>query len=222
MRDIPILFSTPMVQAILDLRKNMTRRLNNLEEINQEPERWSFKGLDFNFSKGILVAEFYDGHGRGRSIKCPWQPGNLLWVRETWQCVKYDSMDGDLSYGVEFKDGARKYFEFDDNERYHQFGKFAFKEGWQPSIYLPKEAARIWLEVTNVRVERLQELTEEDAIKEGVLSLGDPSAESNWGIGFAKACFRKLWDSLNAKRGYGWDPNPWVWVISFKKVTPCD
>lgn len=162
-----ILFSTPMVQAIQDLRKTMTRRLNNLEEINQEPDKWSFKWVAVN-QKGILFAEFYDGHGRSRSVKCPWQTGGVLWVRETWKCVKYDSMDGDLSYGVEFKDGTRKYFEFDDNERFHQFGKFAFKNGWQSPYFMPREAARIWLEVTNVRVERLQEITEEDALAEGL------------------------------------------------------
>lgn len=216
MREIPILFSTPMVQAIQDLRKNMTRRLNNLEEINQEPEKWSFEGFPTD-RKGNLIAEFYDHNGRSRSIKCPYQPGDHLYVRETWRCVKYDNMDGDLNYGVEFKDGTRKYFKFDDNERYHQFGKFANKEGWQPSIYLPKEAARIWLEVTNVRVERLQEITEEDALAEG-LRPGDQIAGPNSTPAVtAKQAFMWIWQSLNDKRGFPWAINPWVWVVEFRR-----
>lgn len=84
MRELPILFSTPMVQAIQDLRKSMTRRLNNLEEINQEPDKWKFKGIYID-PKGTLFAEFYSHPGRAKAIKCPWRPGDHLWVRETWQ-----------------------------------------------------------------------------------------------------------------------------------------
>ncbi len=137
-------------------------------------------------------------------------------MRETWKCVKYDSMDGELNYGVEFKDGTRKYFEFDDNERFHQFGKFAFKEGWQPSIYLPKEAARIWLEVVNIRVERVQNITEEDAKAEGFEDSWDLT--NNCLFCTAKENFEGLWNTLNLKRGYGWEANPWVFVIEFKRV----
>ncbi len=230
MREKPIPFNTPMVQAILDGRKTMTRRV--VKEIEGIPFEW---GLDrepylgditlfekiglrkwdwvthknqwlYNLQTAVDDSKTY-------LLKCPYgQPGDHLYVRETWRCVKYDNMDGDLNYGVEFKDGTRKYFKFDDSERYHQFGKYVFKEGWQPSIFMPKEAARIWLEVTNVRVERLQEITYDDCLREGMWDYGTDVD--------TLAAFQELWQKLNAKRGYGWDVNPWVWVISFKKVTP--
>ena len=92
-----------------------------------------------------------------------------------------------------------------------------------PSIFMPKAAARIWLEVTNVRVERLQEITEEDAVKEGIKNVFERNPHYDGTIGSAIKInhltqFRELWDSINAKRGYGWESNPWVWVIEFKRV----
>ena len=95
---------------------------------------------------------------------------------------------------------------------------------WHPSIHMPKDASRITLEVVNVRLERLQEITEDDAWKEGV---GDPydyqmpdyyDQIQFSGVGIKKCAFAGLWDSINAKRGYGWDSNPWVWVVEFRRV----
>ncbi len=229
MRELPILFSTPMVRAILDGHKTMTRRVMKPAFRNHR----GFKQGDGLWIDGYKDSDKPNAHIKDYSVSsvwwpkdsyikefAPYKPGDLLWVRETWKCVKYDSMDGDLSFGVEFKDGTRKYFEFDDNERYHQFGKFAFKEGWQPSIYMPKEAARIWLEVTNIRVERLQEITEEDAKAEGIKTLFKHESHYDGTMHSAITAnhmlqFRELWDSLIAKRGYGWEINPWVWVIEF-------
>lgn len=237
MRELPILFSTPMVRAILDGNKTMTRRIVKPQPPDEAktlcgPKTYEPIAIDKDgeMYPGSPIYGAYDENGEW-GTKCPYQPGDHLWVRETWRCVKYDNMDGDLNYGVEFKDGTRKYFKFDDSERYHQFGKYALKKGWQPSIYLPKEAARIWLEITNVRVERLQEITEEDAMSEGVSWLDDACyANNGWhptyydpdsgGGPIFRDGFKSLWDSINAKRGYDWDTNPWVWVISFKKVTP--
>jgi hypothetical protein len=241
-RELPIPFSTPMVQAILDGRKTMTRRV--VKEIEGIPFEW---GLDrepylgditlfekiglrkwdwvthknqwlYNLQTAVDDSKTY-------LLKCPYgQPGDHLYVRETWRCVKYDNMDGDLNYGVEFKDGTRKYFKFDDSERYHQFGKYALKKGWQPSIYLPKEAARIWLEITNVRVERLQEITEEDARAEGCkvyeggyVFPGTSYDKIGLCHGSPEMAFQVMWGELYPNS----DTNPWVWVISFKKVTPC-
>lgn len=230
MAEIPMLFSTPMVQAIQENRKSMTRRV-----IKPQPDE------KYNYCHGICTSST-DNKNVGRVgfgpsevlvkqfVKPLWRPGDRPWVRETWQCIKYDSMDGDLSYGVEFKDGTRKHFEFDDNERFHQFGKYAFKGGWQQSIYMPKEAARIWLEVTDVRVERLQEITVEDVISEGLeadneIRNPDPSTHESiksWNLAWAQYVFRELWDSINLKHGYGWGMNPWVWVISFRRMETCD
>lgn len=85
---------------------------------------------------------------------------------------------------------------------------------WKPSIHMPRWASRINLEITDIRVERLQEINEEDAKHEGVkrINAGDFGMET-W-----SSAFRNLWDSINSKRGYGWDTNPWVWVIEFKRI----
>jgi len=200
----PILFSGDMVRAILDGRKTQTRRI-----VKPQP------------ASGIRVSPFVksgleDGHGR--EINSPYQVGNYLYVRETWKCVRYDSMDGNLGYEVEFKDGERKYFEFDDNERFHEFGKYAFKNGWQPSIFMPKEAARTFLVVTNVRVERLQEIKGYEAIAEGVDVADVPDHTPLHRFNEAKRRFVRLWDSIYAKRGYGWNKNPYLWVYEFKRV----
>jgi hypothetical protein len=206
-----------MVQAILEGRKTQTRRIvkpkrnsrcrmSLFNAIAHISGKWF--GVDFNnvpFINDLI-----------EQPKC--KPGDILWVRETWKCVQYDSMDGNLGYEVEFRDGERKYFEFDDNERFHQFGKFAFKEGWQSSLFMPREAARIFLKVTNVRVERVQEITLEDIEHEGLYCEPPYTKEHYAYAPGMRIHWIKLWDSLNAKRGYGWDVNPWVWAYTFERV----
>lgn len=235
MRELPILFSGPMVAALLNTKPNawpaepideskafkwMTRRtIKNKDIIN---------GFDIDVDGSVIAyIDQATGDSYPPTVKARYQPGDRLWVRETWKGIKYNNMDGDLSYGVEFKDGSQKYFDFDDNERFHQFGKFAFKKGWQSSIYMPKEATRIWLEVVNVRVERLQGITEEDAIKEGFEGfpcdhpIGRYACEDCMNSGWREPPqveFMETWQSLNDKRGYGWDVNPWVWVVEFKRL----
>ncbi len=214
----PILFSAEMVRAILDGRKTQTRRI-----VKPQPPQFVdyFEKRGDGFKAYMVPGEPCDYP----LVKPKYQPGDILWVRETWKCVQYDSMDGNLGYEVEFRDGERKYFEFDDNERFHQFGKFAFKEGWQSSLFMPREAARIFLRVTNVRVERLQDITENDAKNEGVKDPYDYQEPSYYdqphvrGMEINKSAFAGLWDSLNAKRGYGWEANPWVWVYEFERVS---
>lgn len=209
----PILFNTDMVRALLDGRKTMTRRVCKLDTANFD---YDLKDKDY----GPFLQNEY---GDSINVKelAPYQVGDILYVRETWRCVKYDSIDGDLSYGVKFKDGVRKYFEFDDNERFHQFVKFAFKDGWQSSMFMPKEAARIWLEVTDVRVERLQDITEKDAIAEGIDVTDVPEHTPLHRFNEAKRRFIRLWDSTIKNQDlplYGWDSNPWVWVYEFKRL----
>lgn len=109
--------------------------------------------------------------------------------------------------------------------------EFPFLYKWKPSIHMPRWASRITLEVTDVRVERVQDISEQDALAEGVdmetehgslcINIEDASYSSNLVYGSAiKTVFRKLWDSINLKRGYGWDINPWVWVVEFKRAMP--
>ena len=117
--------------------------------------------------------------------------------------------------GIEYKaDIAQETFEVSEGAfwKYILPGGRGIDSKWRPSIFMPRWASRILLEITEVRAERLQEITEEDAVAEGVKSYYTlPSGETT-----ARYHFSVLWDSLNAKCGYGWDKNPWVWVISFK------
>jgi len=197
MKEHPILFSTPMVQAILAGNKTMTRRV-----IKPQP---TFVNQVYNYA---LLME--DENKPSKEIKGPYgQPGDILWVRETWrnisvkpiECPVYDYREyySDKYYGPPIK--------------------------WKPSIHMPKAAARIWLEVVSVRVERLNEITAIDAKHEGIgdLFLEDCAYDDkyknipwNQEEGLAVHQFARLWDSINAKRGYGWDTNPWVWVVEFK------
>ena len=192
----PIIFSTPMVRAILEGRKTQTRRVIKIDDA---PENWKISIA----GTSIVRTEPYD-------VKLPrYAAGDILWVRETW--AKRIHSDNRYYYKADNNLGA--IFNREDDK-------------WRSPIFMPREAARIFLQVTNVRVERLQDITEEDAIAEG-LNIGTVDNEK-----YAKnnayrlladnlpvAMFADLWDSLNAKRGYGWEKNPWVWVIEFEKIS---
>ena len=205
MRELPILFSTPMVKAILDGRKIMTRRtVKNIPEGTHRVEQigeslfeahWGIHGNSL----------FLDG---ATEIKCPYQPGDRLYVRETWRRYSRRSECTCYEYCHCPPDGTILYYADcgpDENK-------------WKPSIHMPKEAARIWLEVVNVRVERVQEITAHECILEGISS-EDVLYNTPVSGDFAQYTinqFKNLWNSINAKRGYGWDSNPFVWAISFK------
>ncbi|MEA4901877.1 hypothetical protein [Desulfitobacterium sp.] len=129
----------------------------------------------------------------------PYTVGDILWVRETW--------NGDWCDHVIYKaDGGSA-----------KEAGYTKEPKWKPSIFMPRKAARLFLRVTSIRAERLQDITEADCYAEGIIKvpLGENMewAEGGWAI----EKFAHLWDSLNAKRGYGWDTNPWVWVITFQK-----
>jgi hypothetical protein len=176
-----------MVQAILAGRKTMTRRvIKNKGLINR-------LDLEENLTIATFIVQAI-GDDFTPEVFSPYQPGDRLWVRETWEEVILP--DGQKFYGYK--------------------AESCWDEkiiNWKPSIFMPKEAARIWLEVTNVRVERLQEITEEDAMGEGLrIGIGGQPYFS------CRDAFIALWNNLNAKRGYGWDTNPWVWVIEFKPI----
>lgn len=201
MRERPLLMSGPMVRAILDGRKSVTRRVvkpqppedyGTIEVGRFHPTGWTRDGEEYPCAE-TFGAYTLDGEC---SWRCPYgEPGDRLWVRETWageeSCVyRADSPNDDRSNIVR----------------------------WRPSIHMPRWASRISLEVIEVRVERLQEITEEEAAAEGA----DPSLFREPGLsdGFEhRLSFAHLWDSLNDYRGYGWDANPWVWVIRFRALT---
>ena len=189
MKETPIIFKTEMVRAILALLKTHTRRLKGLNRVNEKPDDWV---VDLQGN----IAAFRNIHtGEDILIRCPYgQVGDRLWVRETFYTDNYRRSNG-----------LPVLYKADGHIR-----------SWKPSIFMPKEYARIWLEITGIRVERLQDITPGDAKAEGCITQCDcgECIDST-----PRGHFQDLWTSINAKRGYGWDTNPWVWVISFKEVT---
>lgn len=189
----PILFSTPMVQAILEGRKTMTRRV--------------CKPLTLNYPMRAYDDETPEEWLARWRHKPIYSAGDILWVRETWAEVF-----GNIEYRADFSDDENHY-------RAKRYGKVIAR--WRPSIHMPREAARIFLHVTNVRVERLQDIAENDARAEGCREIRLPGIvpeDCGAVLVSARGRFHALWDSLSAKRGYGWDTNPWVWVIEFERV----
>lgn len=198
----PILFSTPMVQAILDGRKTMTRRIIN-------PQPLFYTGRRYVFADEVCPKKWEDCDNIIKTYT--YQAGDILWVRETWSPVyvtpKRFLYKADVELGI--GEGA------------------GLPVCWHPSIHMPREAARIFLRVTDVRIERLQDITVEDVIAEGLPAeneIRNPDPETHegiksWNLAYAQHLFRELWDSINGKRGYEWNANPWVWVISFERAT---
>lgn len=198
MRVLPILFNTDMVRAILDGRKTVTRRLPSKRIENKWDDYCDYvSAVATTGCTSFTEKQFYEQYP-------PYQPGDILYVRETWW------KNGNTYF---YKAGCSK--GLIDN----MYVK------WRPSIHMPKEAARIWLKVTDVRVERLQECGKGWCLKiekEGVVAPQDPILYIN-DDKFHDALreeFKNLWNSTIKKSDldrYGWDANPWVWVIEFKR-----
>lgn len=204
----PILFNTEMVRAILDGRKTCTRRL--VRFLPGENPQWTGYIRD-----GLML---YNGRNEPCIIKAPYQPGDTLYVRETWCGLPVNEaghMRGHTIY----------YYKADGELR-----PKGWRGTWHPSIHMPKEASRIWLKVTDVRVERLQSITVEGAIREG--AEGEKCHHTNAGAFGCTDCmntgwieppqveFMQIWNSTIKKSDidrYGWDTNPYVWVIEFER-----
>jgi len=200
MKEKPILFSGPMVKAILEGRKTQTRRV-----INPQPT--------FVAKCDTTRAEFWAQTGPiNHRIKCPYgRPSDHLWVRETWRLWSNATDWYVVSYPAS---GSQTY----PVKCYRDLDVLK-SLGSKPARFMPREFSRITLEVTGVRVERVQEITSSDALAEGI---DKEYAEStaNWndyGTGSIYVDqFAALWDTINAKRGYSWKANPWVWIIEFE------
>lgn len=183
---LPILFNTEMVRAILEGRKTVTRRV-----VTPQPPAG--------------VTQLYHGAAPGRwrspgkdvwvEIRAPYQPGDILWVRETWQVKR----GGGYMYKVDTVGSFDLYITPE--------GRVVNDIPWRPSIHMPREAARIFLRVTDVQVERLQKIDDAGVVAEG-LEIG--------------CYFDELWNSTIKPKDrptYGWDANPWVWVINFERIS---
>jgi len=218
MKFIPILFSTPMVQAIIEGRKTMTRRVMKPRLIESDN--------CFHWNRWI-------NQPFNNPECCPYgQVGDVLWVRETF--FGYNEEDENkYLYFADSKDSRP--FGFSDSYCANEWG-ISNKEiwpKWKPSLFMPKAACRIFLKITEIRVKRLQDISEEDAIREGIDSLVDHRLKSE-PIRYASYCdfdnpkdpalytscpinsFETLWQSINGKDS--WEANPWVWVICFERI----
>lgn len=221
----PILFNTEMVKAILDGRKTVTRRVAfKADELREfpcasYPDGWWFRGRVYaNREKAMNAAE-------GIMRLCKYRPGDILWVRETFRIDYLSNIPG--TGRVQYKDETYMDIRFHP-DRYEMMRRAQRKPGWRPNENMPREAARIFLRVSDVRVERLQDITLFDMDAEGrpicdggimmACSPGecircDKSLENSipW--------FQRTWDSTIKPADlptYGWEANPWVWVIEFE------
>ncbi len=253
MKDHPILFNGEMVRAILDGRKTQTRRLvpgeihinSTHTSFHWHKPRGGYMERHSNAGSDLVFRNILGDH-------CPYGvPGDLLWVRETWRInsvgyycrthkanhninIEFAALPGDargddinICGDEDMLIVAHKYYDKHTDNRA------------SPSIHMPKWACRLWLKVKAVRVERVQEISQEDALAEGVsldehdiTCMGDCANRHCDFIGDKTLCdiyhtdkdcpeteaFGMLWDSINAKRGYSWEVNPWVWVIEFERI----
>ncbi len=215
MKERPILFNGEMVRAILDGRKTQTRRVmkyqpGEFQHVDHDEQQgwhlwWDVVTYDSNLAMGA--------YQKYAPLTCPYgKPGDRLWVREGFAIVPRTAYR--CSTGVQ-------QVLCPDNDH----DAAVFREGWdrvkpgswKPSIHMPRWASRLTLEVVSVRVERVHDITVDDIEAEGVYRVFDSQddtedARQNVGL------FADLWDSINGKRGYGWDVNPWVWVVEFKRL----
>ncbi|MDG9784684.1 hypothetical protein [Pseudomonas otitidis] len=210
MRERPILFAGPMVRAILSGEKTVTRRVMKPQPTpsNMGGHSWP---CPIHQTMLHVEQELQNGEGIWAGLAdsaCPHgTPGDRLWVRETWATdAQVDSIAP-----RELSQGEPIWYPADDHLR--QTGCSMMSRGkCRPSIHMPRWASRILLEITAVRVERLQDISDEQALSEGV-------DQTNTSIpGYARQRFQDLWESINGTGS--WDANPWVWVVEFKRITP--
>lgn len=205
----PILFSTEMVQAILEGRKTQTRRIIKPQPILGDGT-WDVRNIhEYFYDNGKFISVPKLNTENHKSVKI--KTGDILWVRETWQTTWNENKK---SWDTIYKADGGYWIDDDGIMK------------WKPSIYMPKKRARIFLEVTNIRVQRLQEISEEDAIAEGIKKtwINDDIKQCkfknyiNDGKGSKSAIdsFISLWEKINGEDS--WNVNPWVWVYDFKQV----
>lgn len=202
MKERPILFGGGMIRAILAGVKTQTRRVLAVQPPRDDYQLFEIYSSTEKRTEGKLHWALLNEGGYGfdatdsRYFSCPYgKPGDMLWVREAWGvCPHCGTVNWKQEEASRRLCGCR--------ECMGEIGR------WRPSIHMFREYSRITLEIVHVRVERVQEITPDDIAAEGLPRLGYSSLDS----------WIELWDSINAQRGYGWDVNPWVWVVEFRRV----
>jgi hypothetical protein len=238
-KERPILFSGAMVRALLDGSKSQTRRV--VKPMRGFQSQW-LTAETINSSPRLYTCYAHEGsfgaqmeHPKGGPlgwVGCPYgETGDRLWVRETF-CLESNRMTDDDA-GPPHNDG-RPVKRFGDDDFYWSQPHYKASDPepelwyedmdgpgcrWTPSIHMPRWVSRITLEITAVRVERLRDISVEDAEAEGCKAPLERVMQM--GCAASPSLYRELWDSLNAARGYGWDVNPWVWVVEFKSLREC-
>ena len=231
----PILFNTEMVRAILDGRKSCTRRIAKPQQLvgllpdkckNGVPEEF-LKEKKFMFKP---YCDMTDIELINTAYKAPYQPGDILYVRETWERFECWNCDGDERGNCPKEPKKSVLDKTCGCYMYRATDEISGDAKWHPSIHMPKEAARIWLKVTDVRVERLHDITYNGALREGSegircdhVALGVHGCTDCMNTGWIEPPqveFMQIWNSTIKKSDidrYGWDANPWVWVIEFER-----
>lgn len=219
MKLIPILFSTPMVQAEREGRKTNTRRVRGLDEINSSPDIFEYRGLLKNSTNIHVFARMWKGnHVETKHIKCPYgQPDDVLWVRE--------------SFNWDWKNCPERKEKFYFYKATTNDDFLASGEKWKPSIHMPYTACRTWLLNKSVRPERLHDIAEEDTIAEGAeershrcggFGYYEGGGEiwdcdcQGWNKSPMQMGFQDLWKSINGEES--WNANPWVWRVEFERT----
>lgn len=205
MADKPIIFSPPMVRAILEGRKTQTRRVVRTQPPGAPKGAAVSKNGWLTYFTGPSGSEYASG-GACRYGK----PGDLLWVRERWcERIEFDDFSPrDIPHSA----GASVWYFATDEEycaTHPEPGR------WRRSFHMPRWASRLTLRLTDVRVERVQDISGYDAYWEGVCDGPGHEGEAS---GYTIEKFRRLWDSINAKRGFDWEQNPWVWTLTFQVI----
>ncbi|MEY8001568.1 hypothetical protein AB8U03_15470 [Clostridium sp. Mt-5] len=222
----PILFNTEMVKAILEDRKTSTRRIIKPQpryelrqrEIDKGTNRWNEYGKE-------KVLDKITGSTWGYGRICRYQVGDILYVRETWMIQSMSNFDKRIKFMYRAQGNKDLEIRHVSDERYEKLLKYGCKNGWQPSLFMPREAARIFLKVTDIKAQRLQDITEREVLKEGIrryhFNMNMPDAYGDKLYTDPKVAFQTLWNSTVNKKDidvYGWDADPYVWVIEFQRV----
>ncbi len=224
----PILFNTEMVRAILESRKSCTRRVVKPQQfIGMLPDKCKNGAPEEFLKEKKLMFKPYcdmtDIELINTAYKAPYQPGDILYVRETWEYFECCCCEGD-EHGNCYREPQQSALNKSCGcYMYRATDEIYGDARWHPSIHMPKEATRIWLRVTDVRVERLQEITVDGCHREGInieTSAVTDGETLNRKHDFSLEKFETLWDSTVKKSDidrYGWNANPWVWVIEFER-----